>query len=356
MDHPSDIYEGTTPVRSGHRFDAGRLERWIAANIADYAGPLEVLQFKGGQSNPTYKLLTANRAYVLRRKPSGQILPGAHAIEREARVMSALWGAGFPAPRILGFCADESVFGSAFYIMEHAEGRIFWDSTLPQVAPAERRAYYDELNASLARLHAIEPATLGLGDYGRPGNYLTRQISRWTKQYLADSVEAGRDPNMDRLIAWLPDHAPAGDETSIVHGDYKLDNVVFHSAEPRIVAVLDWELSTLGHPLVDFAYHLMVWRLPRRLSSGLAGFDLAALNIPDEAEYVSAYCARTGRSEIANLDFYVAFNMFRYAAILHGISARIARGTAASANAAASAALFPLAAAQAWRQAVAARS
>jgi len=329
-------------VREAHRFDEARLEQWLDRNVEGFRGPLTVEQFKGGQSNPTYKLITPSRAYVLRRKPPGQLLKGAHAVEREARVLSALQPTGFPVARVHGLCIDESVIGSWFFVMDMVEGRIFWDATFPDVTRAGRAAYFDAMNAVMADLHRIDPVAVGLGDYGRPGNYFARQIARWSKQYLEDA-EAGRDPDMDRLVEWLPANIPAGDETSIVHGDFRCDNMIFHPTEPRILAVLDWELSTLGHPLADFAYHAMMFRMPPDIVAGLGGADLAALGIPSEAEYLAAYCARTGRPLIAqaDYDFYVAFNFFRLAAIFHGIKGRVVRGTAASAHARERAASLP---------------
>ncbi|MET0363699.1 MAG: phosphotransferase [Sphingobium sp.] len=341
---------GTTAVREAYRFDEAALAAWMKAHVEGYAGPLTVEQFKGGQSNPTYKLVTPKHSYVLRRKPPGAILKGAHAVEREARVLSALHGTGFPVARVHGLCTDDSVIGSWFYVMEMVEGRIFWDATFPGVKRDERPAYFDAMNAAIAQLHSLDPMALGLADYGKPGNYFARQIGRWTEQYLKDE-DAGRDADMDALVEWLPAHIPAGDETSIVHGDFRCDNMIFHPMEPRVIAVLDWELSTLGHPLADFAYHAMMYQMPPDIVAGLGGANLAALNIPDEASYVASYCARTGRDGVADWDFYVAFNFFRLAAIFHGIKGRVIRGTAASAHARERAASFPRVAALA-RQAM----
>jgi aminoglycoside phosphotransferase (APT) family kinase protein len=342
---------GTGEIRKAHRFNRPRLEQWMADNVGDYSGPLTVEQFRGGQSNPTYKLITPGRNYVLRRKPPGALLPGAHAVDREYRVISALAGQGFPVARTYGLCLDETVIGTAFYVMEMVEGRIFWDAALPEVARSDRPAYFDAMNATLAALHLIDPDAAGLGDFGKPGNYFARQISRWSKQYEGDA-EAGRVPDMDRLVEWLPAHVPADEpQPRVIHGDFRCDNMIFHPEQPRVLAVLDWELSTLGHPLADFSYHLMMYRMPHGMSAGLAGLDLAALNIPDEAAYVAAYCRRTGRDGIADLDFYLAFNLFRLAAIVHGIKGRLARGNASSAHAAEMvAALKPLAE-LAWAQA-----
>jgi aminoglycoside phosphotransferase (APT) family kinase protein len=341
---------GTTAVREGFAFDVAALERWMAEHVAGFRGPMTVEQFKGGQSNPTYKLTAPSGAYVLRRKPPGAILKGAHAVEREAEVLTGVARAGFPVAHVFGLCTDESVIGSWFYVMAMVEGRIFWDATFPDVERAARPAYFDAMNATIAALHQIDYQAVGLGEYGRPGNYFERQIARWSKQYLADA-DAGRDPYMDRLIEWLPANIPAGDETSIVHGDMRCDNIIFHPQEPRVLAVLDWELSTLGHPLADFAYQAMMYRMPPYIVAGLAGADLAALNIPSEADYVAAFCDRTGRGGIPGYDFYIAFNFFRIAAIFHGIKGRVLRGTAASAQARERVAVLPELTALAWAQA-----
>ena len=321
---------GTGAVREAYRFDPAALDAWLAREIEGYAGPLIVEQFKGGQSNPTYKLVTPGRSYVLRRKPPGKLLPGAHAVDREYRVISALAGRGFPVARAYGLCLDESVIGTPFYVMEMVDGRIFWEPAFPEIVPAERPAYFEAMNATLAQLHGIDPEEAGLGDYGKPGNYFARQIGRWSTQYQEDR-EAGRVPAMDRLAEWLPSNIPPDEpQPRIIHGDFRCDNMVFHPREPKVLAVLDWELSTLGHPLADFSYHLMMYRMP----DALAGRDLDALNIPSEADYVAAYCARTRRDGIPDLDFYMAFNLFRLAGIVHGIKGRLVRGTAASAHAA----------------------
>lgn len=321
---------GTSEVREGHRFDLAALARWMAREVPGFAGPLAVAQFKGGQSNPTYKLTTPERTYVLRRKPPGKLLPGAHAVDREYRVITALAGQGFPVARSYGLCLDEAVIGTPFYVMEMVEGRIFWDPAFPEVSRADRRAYFDAMNRTIAALHRIDPAAAGLGDYGKPGNYFARQIARWSRQYRED-VDGGRVAAMDRLVEWLPDNVPPDEpEARILHGDFRCDNMVFDPVEPEVLAVLDWELSTLGHPLADFSYHLMMYRMP----DALAGRDLAALNIPGEADYVASYCRRTGRESLPDLDFYMAFNLFRLAGIVHGIKGRLARGTAASAHAA----------------------
>jgi len=338
---------GTGAVRDGHRFDAARLDAWMARAVDGYAGPLAVEQFKGGQSNPTYKLVTPGRSYVLRRKPPGKLLPGAHAVEREYRVITALGAAGFPVARSYGLCLDEDVVGTPFYVMEMVEGRIFWEPAFPELSAAERPDYFDAMNAALAALHRIDPESAGLGDYGKPGNYFARQIGRWSKQYREDEA-AGRVAAMDRLVEWLPENIPADEpRPRVIHGDFRCDNMVFHATEPRVLAVLDWELSTLGHPLADFSYHLMMYRMP----DALAGRDLAALNIPSEADYVAAYCRRTGRDGIPDLDFYMTFNLFRLAGIVHGIKGRVVRGTAASAHAAEMAARLEPLAELAWAEA-----
>lgn len=333
---------GTTPVRPGFGFDRDSLDRWLSANVAGYAGPLTIEQFKGGQSNPTYRLTTPRRSYVLRRKPPGQILQGAHAIEREARVLAALEGAGFPVAHVFGLCTDASVIGSWFYVMDHVDGRIVWDNTFPEVERSTRPDYFDAMNATIASLHKIAPAAIGLADYGRPGNYFARQIARWSRQYVEDEA-AGRDPGMDRLIEWLPTAIPAGEANAIVHGDFRCDNLMFHPTKPEILAVLDWELSTLGHPLADFAYHALMYRMPPDIVAGLGGVNLAALNIPSEQEYRTRYAERTGKSRLDDDDFAfaVAFNLFRLAAIFHGIKGRVIRGTASSANARERAENFP---------------
>lgn len=332
MTHDDEANSGTTEVRQGYGFDVSALTRWMAANVDGFAGPLTVRQFKGGQSNPTYQLITPGARYVLRRKPSGEVLKGAHAVEREARVMAALSTVGFPVPRVFGVCTDDGVIGTWFFVMEMVDGRIFWDATFPQVPADERPAYFAAMNETIARLHALDADALGLGDYGKKDDYFARQIARWSRQYLADDV-AGRDPDMDRLIEWLPRNVPAGETSAIVHGDFRCDNMVFHPSEPRVIAVLDWELSTLGEPLADFANHAMMYRMPPDIVAGMEGADLTMLNIPDEAEYVAMYCRRTGRDTVTDWDFYVAFNFFRLAAIFHGIKSRAIRGTAASAHA-----------------------
>lgn len=334
---------GTMPVREGSRFDEGRLERWLTENVAGYRGPLVVEQFRGGQSNPTFKLVTPERSYVMRRKPPGATVLGAHAVDREARVMAALGSAGYPVAKVYGLCTDDSVIGSWFYVMEHVEGRIEWDSTLPGMTPDLRALHYGAMNGAIAQLHRLDPAALGLGDYGKAGNYFERQIARWSRQYLADEA-AGRDEAMDRLIERLPARVLPDEAPRIVHGDFRCDNLIFVADAPKVRAVLDWELSTLGHPLGDFAYNAMVYRLPADIISGLAGVDLAALGIPSERDYLEAYCERVGRKPLGEADwsFCIAFNLFRLAAIYHGIKGRMIRGNAASLEAQRRADNFPV--------------
>ena len=331
-----------------HGFDESKLTAWLEANVKGYLGPLKVRQFEGGQSNPTYRLDTPSGAYVLRRKPMGMLLPGAHAVDREARVQRALSSVGFPVPHVHALCIDEGVIGSWFYVMDFVQGRIFWDATLPSIAREERPRYFDAMNATIARLHQVDYASIGLSDYGRRGNFFSRQIQRWSQQYVSD-VDAGRDPHMDKLIEWLPAHIPFADETSLVHGDFRLDNMIFHPREPRVIAVLDWELSTLGNPLADFAYHLLMYRMPTTFTASLVAANLAALNVPAQEEYIAAYCRRTARQSIDELDFYIVFNLFKLAAILHGIRGRLVRGNAASANAERMAAALPALTKLAWQ-------
>jgi aminoglycoside phosphotransferase (APT) family kinase protein len=338
----SDANMGTTPVRIEHRFNEQALADWMIGNVEGFDGPLTVEQFKGGQSNPTYKIITNTKSYVLRRKPPGDLLKGAHAVDREARILSALGATGFPVAKVYGLCEDDSIIGTSFFIMEMVEGRIFWDATFPDVETGDRAAYFDAMNTTIASLHKIDPASVGLSDFGRSGNYFERQIARWSKQYLEDA-DAGRDTEMDKLVEWLPANIPLGDEIGIVHGDFRCDNMIFHPTEPRVLAVLDWELSTLGHPLADFAYHAMMFRMPPDIVAGLGGANLATLGIPSEADYLAAYCRRTNRALISEADyaFYVTFNFFRLAAIFHGIKGRVIRGTAASAHATERAKSFP---------------
>lgn len=317
-------------------FEQRLLERYLREHIDGFAGPLQVTRFKGGQSNPTFLLDTPQRRYVMRAKPApaAQLLPSAHAVEREFRVQSALAGSAVPVARMLSLCEDEAVLGRAFYIMEHVEGRIFWEQTLPGLSTDERAALYAELSRVIAALHGVDLEATGLSDYGKGSDYFSRQIRRWSAQY--DASRTAPNEAMDRLVEWLPAHVPAEDspQVSLVHGDYRMDNVIFHPTQPRILAVIDWELSTLGHPLADFAYHLMSWHIPPGPLRGLHGVDLAALGIPDQAQYIAAYEQRSGRRVSGDMNFYLAYNLFRLAAILQGIAKRVEEGTASSAQAA----------------------
>ncbi len=327
--------------QDGHTIELDALATWLHTHLPGFAGPLQLQKFPGGESNPTYRLTTPGQHYVMRTKPGpvARLLPSAHAIEREFRVMRGLADTGVPVPRMHVLCEDESVIGRAFYVMECVEGRVLWDQSLPGMTPAERRAHYLEMNGVLARLHQVDFRACGLADYGKPGNYFERQIGRWSRQYLASVTQP--IPAMDRLIEWLPAHIPAlaKDErlVSIVHGDYRLDNLIFHPTEPRILAILDWELSTLGHPLADFSYHCMSWHIPPGMFRGLAGLDMAALGIPSETEYIQQYCERTGfvtpEALLTDWNFFLAYNLFRMAAILQGIAKRVEDGTASSAQA-----------------------
>ncbi len=333
MTSGQDSFSGTRPVAPQHAFDVARLEAWLYERLPGFDGALEVEQFKGGQSNPTFLLHSGDRRWVLRRKPPGALLASAHAVDREYRVIRALAATDVPVARAHLLCEDSAVIGSMFYVMDHVDGRIFWDPQLPNVEPAERAALFDELNRVVAALHCVNPAAIGLADYGRPGAYVERQVARWTRQYRASETE--KIDAVERLIDWLPRHLPPEGEHRIVHGDYRIDNVVFHPTEPRILAVLDWELSTLGDPLADFAYHCMNWRLPVEGSRGLGGVDLAALGIPDETAYAWRYFERTGRPlpDAATWTYYLVFNMFRLVGILQGVAARARQGNASSANA-----------------------
>jgi aminoglycoside phosphotransferase (APT) family kinase protein len=336
----TEANSGTRDVSERLRFDVAALEKWMEGNVDGFAGPLTVSQFKGGQSNPTYRLDTpshggmAGRSFVLRRKPPGKLLPGAHAVEREARVMSALGARGFPVPRVYGLCEDEGVIGTPFFVMDMVGGRIVWEASFPGLSPDERAAHFDAMNATIAQLHNFQPGAIGLGDYGKASGFVERQVARWSKQYISD-VEAGRVRAMDALVDWLGKHLPrdSGD-TRVVHGDFRCDNMIFAPDQPRVAAVLDWELSTLGDPAADFVYHLLMYRMPAGIFTGLAGLDLARLGIPSEGDYVASYCRRTGRDHLANIDYLMVFVMFRLAAILHGIKGRLARGNASSAHAA----------------------
>jgi aminoglycoside phosphotransferase (APT) family kinase protein len=329
-----DAFIGTRPVTAAHAFDVHALERYLRAHIDGFEGPVVVAQFKGGQSNPTYALETPAKSYVLRRKPPGQLLPSAHAVDREYRVISALAGSAVPVPRAYVLCTDESVIGSMFYVMERVDGRVLWDPLLPGMDSAERGAIFDEMNRVIAALHGVDYAAIGLGDFGKPGNYFARQIDRWSRQYRASATEPC--PAMDRLMEWLPANIPPGDQTAIVHGDYRLDNIIFHPSEPRVLAVIDWELSTLGHPLADFSYHMMTWHLAPQEFRGIRGTDFAALGIPSEREYLARYLQRvdaTSAPSETEWNFYMAYNMFRMAGILQGVKARALAGNAPSTQA-----------------------
>jgi len=344
-------FTGTKDAAPALQLDAVRLEAYLARQVAGFAGPLIVKQFKGGQSNPTYLLETPARRYVLRRKPPGKLLPSAHAVDREYRVIRALHAQGFPVAEPLIYCTDESIAGTAFYVMSFADGRVFWEPQMPGSNPAERAAVYDAMNDTIARLHAFDPAQIGLGDFGRGENYVARQVERWAKQYRASETE--KIDAMERLIEWLPKHIPPGGATRLVHGDYRLDNLIVAASEPKVVAVLDWELSTLGDPLADFTYHLMAWHMPHSESAAgtasLVGHDLRALGIPSMADYVDAYVARTGLDPRPALPVYLAYNFFRIAAILQGIIGRVRDGTATSEFAPAKAEMIRPLAEKAWK-------
>ena len=350
-------FVGTRPVSEQHAFDTASLTAWLQKNLPGFAGPLTVEMFKGGQSNPTYKLLTPGKAYVMRAKPGpvAKLLPSAHAIEREFAVMQGLHGTTVPVPEMLCLCEDESIIGRAFYVMEFKSGRVLWDQSLPGMTPAQRAEIYDEMNRVISALHTVKFAERGLANYGKPGNYFERQIGRWSKQYQASITQPIDE--MDKLMEWLPRNVPAMARNeamvSIVHGDYRLDNLMFDAAAPQVVAVLDWELSTLGHPLADFSYHCMAWHIPPGAFRGIGGLDHEGLGIPSEDEYIRKYCDRTGLVSPADLridwNFYMAYNMFRIAAILQGIAKRVEAGTASSAQAVSSAAGARPLAQMAWK-------
>ena len=335
---PEDNFVGTRAVSDSHQFDVAALEAWLGVHLPGFKGPLSVELFKGGQSNPTYKLITPSISYVMRAKPGpvAKLLPSAHAIEREFTVMKALHGSDVPVARMHALCEDESVIGRAFYIMEFVSGRVLWEQSLPGLQMSDRRAIYTEMNRVIAALHRTSYRQVGLESYGKPGQYIERQISRWTRQYQASITTP--IPEMDQLMAWLPQHIPASakddSQTSVVHGDYRLDNLIFHPDKPQILAVLDWELSTLGHPLADFSYHCMSWHIVPGTFRGIGDLDLLALGIPTEKEYIRMYCDQTGLAKPQDLEvdwnFYLAFNLFRIAAILQGIAKRVETGTASS--------------------------
>ena len=333
---------GTKDVADSHRFDEAALTTWMQANVEGFEGPLEVRQFKGGQSNPTYQLITPSKKYVMRRKPPGKLLPSAHAVDREYKVITALYPTGFPVARSYGLCTDDAVIGTWFYIMDMVEGRILWDQTLPAYEPAERFAIFKAKIETLADLHNTDHEAIGLGDYGKPGNYMGRQVDRWTKQYKAS--ETVHLEEMERLIDFLPKSLPEQERTSVVHGDYRLDNMVLHPTEPRVAAVLDWELGTLGEPLADFTYLLMNW-----VNGSISTLpDLRAHGLPTLEEAVEIYCQRTNRPGLRNLDWFFSYNMFRLAGICQGIVGRVRDGTANSPQAAAMAERVPLLAQSAW--------
>ncbi|MES2422799.1 MAG: phosphotransferase [Pseudomonadota bacterium] len=336
-----DHFVGTRALPDTHALDVAALSAYLSQHLDGFVGPLSLELFKGGQSNPTYKLVTPSRSYVMRAKPGpvAKLLPSAHAIEREFKVMRGLYGSGVPVAQMHCLCEDESIIGRAFYVMEFIEGRVLWDQSLPGMTNAQRAAIYGEMNRVLSALHTVDFVACGLGDYGKPGNYFERQIGRWSKQYAASITQP--IPEMDALMAWLPGHIPDdakdASRVSIVHGDYRMDNLIFHPTEPRVLAVLDWELSTLGHPLADFSYHCMAWHIPPGSFRGIGGLDIASLGIPAESDYIRQYCERTGLTTPEALqkdwNFYMAYNLFRIAAILQGIAKRVEAGTAASAQA-----------------------
>ncbi len=327
-DQDTKDFTGLSDTPEHLMFDEASLHAYLLENVDGYAGPLSVQKFKGGQSNPTYLLETPGQKYVLRRKPPGKLLPSAHAVDREYKVMTALHDTGFPAPKTYALCEDDAIIGTAFYVMDFVEGRIFWDSTLNDVAREQRRPIYEAAVDTLALLHTTDYKKAGLQDFGKEGSYFERQIGRWSKQYqnsATDDIKA-----MNDLISFLPTAVPASDQTSIVHGDFRLDNMIVHPSEPRALAVLDWELSTLGHPMADFTYYLMTWNFPPGMRGGLAGQDLDQLNIPTLDEVVERYCAKTGQESLPNLDYCLAYNMFRLAAIIQGVYARALQGNASS--------------------------
>ena len=320
-----------TTVREAHRFDEARLDAYLAEHVEGYAGPLTVKQFEGGQSNPTFQLITPSRTYVMRKQPPGELLPSAHQVDREYRVMHALWDTDVPVPKMYCLCEDTNVLGTKFYVMEMVDGRLFTDTHLPALSNEERRAIYLDLARVMALLHNVDPEAVGLGEFGRPGNYYERQIGRWSKQYVASKTE--ELPAMDRLMAWLPDNIPPQGKTVVVHGDYRLGNVLIHPTEPRIVAVLDWELSTLGDALADLGYLCQEYHGESYEDEGLVNVDFEATGIPTEAEFVAEYCKHAGRETIDNWPFYLIYNMFRSAAIIQGVYKRGLDGNAASAKA-----------------------
>jgi len=335
------------PVRAAHRFDEGRLSDFLERNIAGFGRPLIVEQFGGGQSNPTFLLTASDRRYVLRKKPPGKLLKSAHQVEREFRIMQALAASDVPVPRMVVLCEGESVIGTSFFVMEYCAGRVFRDPRLPDLTPTERAAIYDSMNDVLARLHKVDFVAAGLSDFGKPGNYFERQIARWIAQYRAAQTDDIDD--MERLIEWMPRHIPSDDSISIAHGDYRLENTIFHPMEARMIAVLDWELSTIGHPLADLAYNCLGYHVMNPRQGGLVGIDHALSGIPSERDYVAAYCARSGRGEIENWPFYLSFSLFRLAAIGQGVYKRGLDGNASAEDAAARGNSCQLLAEHSWR-------
>ncbi|NHK28641.1 phosphotransferase family protein [Parvularcula flava] len=337
---------GTIETPDRLKFDEEALAAYLNDHVDGFAGPMSVSKFAGGESNPTYLLTTPEKKYVLRRKPPGKLLPSAHAVDREYRIMTALGQQGYPVPKTHVLCEDDSVIGTMFFVMDMVEGRIFWDKVIDDVTPDERRGFFNEAIDNLARLHQIDYQAAGLGDYGKPGNYFARQIERWTKQYKA--AETTAIPEIDNLIDWLPSAVPDDDETTIVHGDYKIDNLIYAPGEPKIIATLDWELSTLGHPLADFSYFLMPWSMPQITTLGYSDVDFDAMNIPTIAEASERYCAATGRSALPDLNFCMAYNLFRFSGIVQGVYKRALQGNASSTNAAKYGAVVPMLGQAGW--------
>jgi aminoglycoside phosphotransferase (APT) family kinase protein len=328
MTEAAEAQSETIPVREAHRFDPARLAQLVGDQLGHRL--VDIRQMRGGQSNPTFLVVTSGGEYVLRKQPPGELLPSAHAVDREYRVLHALSRTDVPVPRPVLFCPDREVIGTPFYLMERLRGRIFWEPTLPEVARPDRAGIYEGMADALARLHKADWQALGLADYGRPGNYFARQIGRWSKQWQGSRTRD--NPPIDRLAEWLPAHVPPGDDTAICHGDFRLDNMIFAAGEPRVIGILDWELSTLGHPMADLAYNLMPYVIPPEAFRGMAGRDLDALGIPSRDEYVGMYQARTGRTDEVT-PFHIAFSLFRIAVILEGVLARAKQGNASSSEA-----------------------
>ena len=323
--------EKLIPVRNAHQFDEARLTEYLATHLEGFKGPLRVQQFEGGQSNPTFLLSTDDQQYVLRKKPPGKLLPSAHQVEREYRVMKALAKTDVPVPEMLLLCEDHAVIGTPFFIMEYVHGRILEDFTLPDQSPQERRAIYLDVVRVLAALHSVNYADLGLDDFGKPGNYFSRQIGRWSKQYVAAKTD--EIVSMEKLMAYLPENVPDDDTSCIVHGDYRMGNMLFHPTEPRVVAMLDWELSTLGHPLGDLGYSCMPYHSGVAGPISLEGLAGPQSGIPTQTEFIAEYCRLTGRESIPNLNFYLAFSFFRLASIIQGVYKRGIMGNASSTEA-----------------------